>query len=300
MSDSDAAPAPHRAGVVALLGLPNAGKSTLLNRLLETKIAIVTRKAQTTRSRILGVSTEPGYQILWTDTPGIHRGKRPIDKMMGETAQEVADDCDIALLLVDLTKGIGDVHREWLAALAEKKKCVLLIGTHSDRPAAQGAIWPPEDLPEAWAAAFRISGVRGTGIDELKDFVATQLPEAPAYYGADFLTDRPLRWLAGESVREAAFEVLQQELPYAIAVAVREFDEKREGLVRIRAEILVERESQKRIVVGRGGEVIKRIGIAARKEIEALVGSQVHLELRVKIDPRWSKGEKRLKALGYH
>lgn len=287
----------HRAGVVALLGLPNAGKSTLLNRILGEKIAAVTRKAQTTRSRILGITTRDDLQILWTDTPGIHRGGRPLDVLMREAAEDAADDCDVALLLVDLAKGVSDVHPEWLARL--KGKPVFLVGTKNDHPRAAKTEWPPA-YAEELAGAPRISAKSGEGVDALVKAVGALLPEAPRYFPEGELTDRPMRFLAAELVREAAFEHLEQELPYAVAVSIQDYDEGDPELVRIRANLLVERESQKRIAVGKGGSVIKAIGIQARRGIEALTGTQVHLALRVKVDPAWSKGAKRLKALGYH
>ncbi len=287
----------HRAGVVALLGLPNAGKSTLLNRILGEKVAIVTRKAQTTRSRILGITTREDAQILWMDTPGIHRGGKPLDRLMREAAEEVADDCDVALLLVDLTKGPSPAHAEWLARL--KGKPVFLVGTKRDHPKAMLDGWPPDDATEL-AGAPCISAQTGEGVSALVDAVAALLPEAPPYYPDGELTDRPMRFLVAELVREAAVEHLQQELPYAVAVAIETYDESDPDLVRIHASLLVERESQKRIVVGRGGAVVKAIGTQARRGIEALIGTQVHLALRVKVDPAWSKGAKRLKALGYH
>jgi GTP-binding protein Era len=287
----------HRAGVVALLGLPNAGKSTLLNRILGEKLAIVTRKAQTTRSRILGITTREDAQILWMDTPGIHRGGRPLDLLMREAAEEVADDCDVALLLVDLAKGPSEVHPEWLARLEGKP--VFLVGTKNDHPRAIDRGWPP-DYAADLAGAPRISARNGAGVGALVDAVVALLPEASPYYPDGELTDRPMRFLVAELVREAAFERLQQELPYAIAVAIEDYDERDPHLVRIRANLLVERDSQKRIAVGRGGEVVKAIGVQARRGIEALAGTQVHLALRVKVDPAWSKAAKRLKALGYH
>ncbi len=287
----------HRAGVAALLGLPNAGKSTLLNRILGEKIAAVTRKAQTTRSRILGITTRPEFQILWTDTPGIHRGNRPLDLLMREAAEEAAADCDVALLLVDLTRGPAEVHREWLERLAGKP--VFLVGTKDDHPRAAASDWPP-DFGVGLAGTPRLSARTGAGVDDLVEAVAKHLPEGPAYFSEGELTDRPMRFLAAELVREAAFEHLDQELPYAVAVSIQDYDERDPALVRIRANLLVERESQKRIAVGRGGSVIKAIGVQARRGIEALTGTQVHLALRVKVDPAWSKGAKRLKALGYH
>jgi GTP-binding protein Era len=288
----------HKAGVVALLGLPNAGKSTLLNRLLGEKLAIVTAKPQTTRSRILGILTRPDAQLLLLDTPGLFEGSRPLDQAMRAATEQAADDCDVAVLLVDPLRGWQPVHGEWLARLRARATPVVLVATHADRPGAADVPWPPPEAEEV-AAALRVSSRTGLGIEALIAELAARLPEAPRYYGEEELTDRSLRFLAAEAVREAAFEELAQELPYRIAVEIASFDESDPALARIRANLLVERDSQKRIVVGRGGERAKAIGVRARREIERLLGRQVHLELWVKLEPGWAKRPKRLKSLGY-
>ena len=288
----------HRAGVVALLGLPNAGKSSLLNRLVGHKLAIVTPRPQTTRGRLLGILTLPGAQILFVDTPGLHTGARPLHAAMHEAAREAADDCDVALLVVDPQQGLGDGVAQTLARLATRRAPVLLVGSKSDLPAAAAAPWPPAVDP-APAAVLRVSAQTGHGIAALIAAIVERLPEAPPYYPEDELTDRPLRFLAAELVREAAFGALHEELPYAVAVEVTAFDESRPDLVRIDADLLVERESQKRIAVGAGGEMVKRIGTRARIEIERLCGCRVHLALRVKVEPHWSRRRERIDALGY-
>jgi len=288
----------HRAGVVALLGRPNAGKSTLLNRLLGEKLAIVTAKPQTTRSRLLGILHRPDAQLLLVDTPGFLAGGRPLEAHMRAVAEEAARDCDVALLLVDAVRGWEPLHAEWLARLVAQRTPVLLVATQCDRPGAERAPWPPPGA-EAAAGALRISARTGDGLEALLERVLALLPEGPAFYPDEELTDRPLRFLAAEAVREAAFEALGQELPYRIAVEVTDFDESDPELVRIRATILVERDSQKRIVIGTGGAQIKAIGIQARQEIERLVGRQVHLALWVKLEPGWARKPKRLKSLGY-
>lgn len=289
---------PHRSGVVALLGLPNTGKSTLLNRLLGEKIAIVTHKPQTTRSRILGVLTRPDAQVLLVDTPGLYEGRRPLEQQMRETVLEAAADCDVALLLVDPARPWDALHDEWLARLVARGKPVFVVGTRIDRAAAAAAPWPPPAAAAATATP-RVSARTGEGVEALLEALIALLPEGPAYYDADTLTDRPLRFLAAELVREAAFQELSQELPYALAVEVTRFDESDPELVRIGANLLVERDSQKRIVVGSGGRVIKAIGTHARRAIEAQLGCRVFLELWVKVDPTWAKRPKRLQALGY-
>lgn len=288
----------HRAGVAALLGPPNAGKSTLLNRLLGQKLAIVTPRPQTTRSRLLGIWNLPGAQVLLQDTPGLHSGSRPLNAALNALVDEAAGDCDVALLLVDLERGWKETHAALWKDLRARGTPVLLVGTKSDRPASERPAWPRE-VEEAAAGSLRLSARSGQGLDALGGAVAALLPESPPYYPEDELSDRPLRFLAAELVREAAFGALEQELPYALAVEVEEFDESRPELVRIRANLLVERASQKRIAVGTGGAVVKRIGIAARGELERMLGTRVHLELWVKVEPRWSRDPKRLKSLGY-
>jgi GTP-binding protein Era len=275
----------HRAGVVALLGRPNAGKSTLLNRILGEKLAIVTSKPQTTRSRILGIHHLPDAQILFVDTPGLHAGGKLLNTALNEQVREAADDCDVALLLLDPRGGFGDDHRALLARLAERGTPVVAAATRADL-GAPPAGWLPADAP----TVLPVSARTGEGVDGLVAALVEWLPESPPLYPPDALSDRPLRWLVGEEVREAAFEVLAQELPYALAVEVVEFDESRPDLVRIRADLIVERESQKAIAIGRGGETVKAIGVRARPAIEARVGTRVHLELRVKVEPRASSG----------
>jgi GTP-binding protein Era len=284
----------HRCGVVALLGRPNAGKSTLLNRLLGEKIAAVTHKPQTTRSQILGVVTRPHAQILLLDTPGLHDGGRPLDVAMREAALRAAQDCDVALLLVDPVRGFEPLHAKWLETLRGRRVPVLLVATQIDRAEAAAVPWPPPALGEA-CEALRVSAKTGEGIEALLDAVEARLPEGPPHFPADQLTDRPMRFLAAE----LAFFELGQELPYRLAVEVLEYDESDPALTRIRANLLVERASQKPIAIGRGGEKVREIGTRARAGIEELVGHQVHLELRVKVDPNWAKKPNRLKSLGY-
>jgi len=283
----------HRAGVVALLGQPNAGKSTLLNRLLGRKLAIVTRKPQTTRSRLLGILNLEHAQIAFLDTPGRHESTKPLNVALNEIVDEVADGADVALLLVDRTRGWSSVDSQLWERLTRAGTPVVVVATKADRPAGRHE-WPP-GVPEP----LEVSAHTGAGVDELLERVLALLPPSPSLYPEDELSDRPMRFLAAELVREAAFEVLEQELPYALAVEVEAWDEKRPDLVKVRANLLVERASQKQIVIGSGGRVIKEIGIRARREIEALVERKVHLELWVKVEPRWASRPKRLRSLGY-
>ena len=285
---------PHRAGAVAILGRPNAGKSTLLNHLLGEKLAIVTAKPQTTRSRILGILSRENFQVLFFDTPGMHESTKPLNVALNELVESAAKDCDLGLLLVDPYAGWGEDHAALHAKMVARGCPVLVVSTKADLANRRNVEWP------AAAPAMRaISASTGEGVAELLADIVARLPVSPSLYPEDQLSDRPLRFLAAEMVREAAFEQLGQELPYALAVEVVEYDEKRSDLVRIRADLLVERRSQKQIVIGKGGQVIKRIGVRARREIEQLVGNKVHLELWVKLEPHWAKQPKRLKSLGY-
>ncbi len=281
---------PHRSGVVALLGRPNAGKSTLLNRLLGEKLAIVSRKPQTTRSRILGILTLPEAQILLLDTPGFHESEKALNRALNEIVDRVAEECDAALLLVDPAAGWDEAHEELRRKLAERGARVLVVANKSDLAG------PVSELP----ADLHISALRGEGVEALLAALVDLLPEGPAFYGADELTDRPLRFLAAELVREAVFEELEQEIPYDTAVEIEEFDESREDLVRIRANLLVQQKSQKGMVVGKEGRMIRAIGARARRDIEQLLGTRVHLQLWVKVEPRWTKRPHRLRSLGYH
>jgi GTP-binding protein Era len=284
---------------VALLGAPNAGKSTLLNHLLGEKLAIVTAKPQTTRSRILGIWSRPDAQVLLVDTPGLHESSRPLNTALNEAVEEAVAGCDLALLLVDRRGGWGETQQQLFDALERAGKPVIVVGTKADLARKKGVSWPPLEAAHA-EAVMDISAATGKGVEALIEQVIERLPESPPLYPDDELTDRPLRFLVAEQVREVAIECLGQELPYEIAIDVTSFDESRPNITVIRANLLVARNSQKLIAVGKGGAMIRRIGTRARPPIERLVGTKVHLELFVKVDPKWLKSPKRIEALGYH
>lgn len=288
-----------RSGFVALLGPPNAGKSSLLNTILGQRLAIVSAKPQTTRSRILGILPREGAQILFLDTPGQHKSPKKLNEVLNAVVAEVSRDCDVALLLVDRAVGWTEVHEDLAAALSAMSRPTIIVGAKSDLPRAQANAWPIAEAPTDWPA-FAVSAKTQEGIEPLLQAIVELLPSSPPLYGEDELTDRPMRWLCAEMVREALFELLDQELPYSMAVEVLTYDESRPKLVRISANLLVERDSQKRIVVGKAGSMIKKIGIRARGAIEEWVGRQVHLELFVKVDPQWLKNDGRISELGYH
>ena len=292
----------RRAGFVALLGPPNAGKSSLLNALLGERLAIVTAKPQTTRSRILGILPAHGAQILFLDTPGRHRSPKKLNEKLNSVVEEAARDCDLALLLVDRAAGWSEIHDELAAQLRALSRPTVVVGTKQDLVAGQGESakpWPPPEA-EGLGPTRSVSAKRGEGLDELLATIAPMLPPSPALYDEDQLTDRPVRWLCAELIREAVFELLDKELPYSMAVEILKFDESNPKMIRIGANLLVERDSQKRIVVGKGGAMIKKIGIRSRRAIEGWLETRVHLELFVKIDPHWLKSGRRIEELGYH
>ncbi len=280
----------HRAGVVALLGRPNAGKSMLLNRLLGEKLAIVTRKPQTTRSRILGILNTDAAQLLLLDTPGFHTSGKSLNKALNEIVDRVAEDCDAAVLLVDPGPGWDEGHDALVERLERRGARVIIVATKQDlaRGRAHGI-----------SGALEISAETGAGVDTLIERLVDALPESPPFYGPDEITDRPMRFLAAELIREAVFEELGQELPYSTAVEILAFDETRPEMIRIQANLIVERKSQKGMVVGKGGAMIKLLGQRSRAAIEAMLDTRVHLELWVKVEPKWTKKPNRLKALGY-
>jgi GTP-binding protein Era len=286
--DSTPTAAVHRAGVVAILGRPNAGKSTLLNRLLGQKLAIVTAKPQTTRSRILGVLTLPDAQLLLLDTPGLHEATRALNKALNAIAEDVADGCDVALLLLDPRTKWDDAHEALRARLAAKGTPVLVVATKADM-----------GLPPQPEAELALSAASGAGIDALLERLTALVPESPPHYDPETITDRTVRFLAAEEIREALFEELDEEVPYSVAVEIDQFDESKPDGARIRATLWVERDSQKGIVLGQGGRKIKAIGQRARHAIERLLDGPAHLSLWVKVDPKWAKKPKKLSALGY-
>ncbi len=280
---------PHRCGVVALLGRPNAGKSTLLNAVLGEKVSISAARAQTTRSQLLGVLTRPEVQILFHDTPGVNRGRARFNLALTERALRSAEDADLRVILFEGGSDWEPVEER----LAELPGPSLLLRTKCD----QGPPGPVPD-PHRFAAVLEVSARTGSGLEAFVERVTGLLPEGPALYPADFLTDAPLRFLAAERIREVVFDTYADEIPYAIAVEVESWKETQDEL-RVAANVLVERDSQKAIVVGRGGQMLKKVGIESRKRIAELCGLRVHLNLWVKTDKNWSKRPRRARQLGY-
>ncbi|GAN79284.1 GTPase Era [Acidocella aminolytica] len=289
-----------KCGFVALVGAPNAGKSTLLNRLTGAKISIVSPKAQTTRARVLGILVRDEAQIIFVDTPGIFAPKRRLDRAMVEAAWNGAGEADLRFLLVDAKLGLTDAVREIAAQLVETGAKLSLILNKVDLVERQ------QLLPLAEAAAklapfervFMISAQTGDGIEELLDFCATRLPESPFLYPEDEMTDLPDRQLAAEIVREQIFLQTRDEVPYGTTVETESFKEQKNGAIRIDAVIYVAREGHKAILIGAKGARIKEIGSRARRELEKLLDTKVDLFLRVVERPGWDEEAARIRAAG--
>ena len=302
---------PFRAGFVAILGRPNVGKSTLLNRLLGEHVAIVTARPQTTRTRILGVVNGDGYQLALFDTPGLHRAKGPLNKRMVDTALGTLSEVDVALVLVEAGTGPGgrvDVGETalWIASEVKRSGKPAVLGVNKMDRAPRETLLPVIDAYRTlhdWVDVVPFSALTGENVDRLTAALASRLPPAEApLFPPDVMTDQAERIIAAEYVREQVMELTRDELPYAVAVEVEEFDESERrddgGLVRIAALIWVERSSQKGIVIGKGGAMLKRVGTRAREKMERLLGAKVFLSLTVKVEERWSERLETLRRLG--
>ena len=289
-------------GFVALVGAPNAGKSTLLNRMLGEKISITSRKPQTTRNRILGIVHRPTAQLVFIDTPGVHQAQQPLNVRIVDTALSALGDVDLILLIADPLRPNLQAENFLLKRLAEAGKPVILAVNKIDRMA-------PEQLIETldrWSkrSAFKqivpVSALHGTQVEDLLQVMEGMLPEGPPFYGDDMLTDSAERFIVAEMIREKVFRLTGEEIPYATAVTVDVFTETRKGkMVRITATIHVERDSQKGMVIGRGGKKLKQIGLAAREDIEKLLGIKVYLELFVRVQKNWTRDTRALRKFGY-
>jgi GTP-binding protein Era len=290
-----------RTGYVSLIGRPNAGKSTLLNRIIGEKIAIVSDKPQTTRTRILGVKNYPEGQIVFVDTPGIHRPMHRLNVRMVDTAIETLREVDVVALLFDASTkpGHGDEYVSTL--LADVKAPVVLVLNKIDL-VAKARLLPLIEKARTWhdfAAIVPVSAATGDGVDLLEKALLAELPEGEPAFPEDYLTDQPERTFVSETVREKVLQHTRAELPFSTAVVVDEFDEQeRDTLLRLYCTIYVETESQKPIVIGRGGEMIKRIGSEARQDLEAFFGTKVFLDLRVKVNPNWRDNDRVLDDIG--
>ena len=287
----------HRAGFVAILGRPNAGKSTLLNALLGTKLAIVAPRPQTTRTAIQGVLKLPGAQIVFVDTPGIHESSTLLNKRMMDQVRASAD-ADVVLFLVDATARFSDDDAGAVDLVRKTGAPAIAVFNKIDKLREKAKLLALIERYQAmhdFAAYVPISALKGDGVDVLRKEILARLPEGPALYPKDHLTDQPERFLAAEIIREKVLHLTRQEVPHAVAVMIENWEDT-PGLVRIAATIYIERPGQKAILIGAGGALLKKIGTLARREIETLVGKKVFLQTFVKVRPNWRQDPEFLAA----
>ncbi len=292
-----------KSGFVSLIGRPNAGKSTLLNRLVGAKLAIVSDKPQTTRTRILGVRNYPDAQVVFLDTPGIHRPLHRMNVRMVDTAVETIREVDVLGLVVDASEPPGKGDRYVLELVSDAKAPVLLLLNKIDL-LKKTRLLPIIDRyakEGSFAEIIPISAATGESVDRVERAIIDRLPEGEPLYPPDYLTDQPERFMAAEMIREKLLQLTRAEIPFSSAVVIDRFEEPTGGpkpILRIYATIVVDRESQKPIVVGRGGEMIKRIGTGAREELERFFGTRVHLDLRVRVKEEWREDDQVLSDIG--
>jgi GTP-binding protein Era len=291
-----------RAGFVALIGEPNAGKSTLTNRMVGAKVSIVTHKVQTTRARIRGVALAGASQLVFVDTPGLFKPTRRLDRAMVAAAWGGAADADVVVLMIEANRGVSEgVEKilEGLQAFGEKRKIALAINK-IDRVKSEALLALSEKMNEAYPfiATFMISAERGHGVDALKEWLAGEVPEGPWLYPEDQIADLPLRMIAAEMTREKLTLRLHQELPYQLTVETENWEERKDGSCKIDQLIYVMRDGHKGIVLGNKGETIKAVGKAAREELVEFLGRKVHLFLQVKVRPNWLEESERYDEMG--
>jgi GTP-binding protein Era len=295
-----AEPLETRCGFVALIGAPNAGKSTLMNALVGAKLSIVTHKVQTTRAIVRGIATEGGAQVIFVDTPGIFAPKRRLDRAMVTTAWSGAADADLVCLLVDAQRGLDEANRIILDRLASAPQTKILVINKIDavRPEALLALTAAANAVVAFDETFMVSALTGDGVPDLLRHLGERLPAGPWLYPEDQISDAPLRSLAAEITREKLFLRLHDELPYESTVETDAWTVLKDGSAKVEQTIYVVREGQKKIVIGKGGETIKAISVAARKEIAAMAETPVHLYLFVKVRENWSDDPERYRGMG--
>ncbi len=290
-------------GFVALIGEPNAGKSTLLNRMVGAKVSIVTHKVQTTRTRIRGVAIEGEAQLVFIDTPGLFRPRRRLDRAMVSAAWSGAADADVVVLLIEAHRGLTEGVAAIIETLKERRiegQVVALAINKIDRVKSEALLALTTELNASYdfAATFMISAEKGHGVDTLKTWLADQVPPGPWHYPEDQIADLPLRMIAAEITREKLTLRLHQELPYQLTVETEKWEERKDGSVRIDQLIYVTREGHRGIALGPKGETMKAIGIAAREEISAFLGRKVHLFTQVKVRPGWLEDAERYREMG--
>ena len=289
-----------RAGFVAVIGAPNAGKSTLVNALVGQKVAIVSAKAQTTRARLMGIAIHGDAQILLVDTPGIFAPRRRLDRAMVQAAWNGAEDADLILLVIDAKAGITVEVERAIAGLDKRQHPLFIALNKVDLVKKEQLLGPASDLTDRLGPEklFMISAAQGDGVPDLKAALAEAMPEGPWLYPEDQLSDATDRMVAAELTREQIYEQLYQELPDASAVETETWEDRPDGSTEIRQQILVERDSQKGIVIGKGGARLREIGEKARAAISEHLGRKVHLYLHVKVNPRWDEDRNLYRDIG--
>lgn len=289
-----------RCGFVALIGAPNAGKSTLLNALVGSKVSIVSHKVQTTRMLVRGIAIEGKAQLIFVDTPGIFKPKRRLDRAMVDSAWTGAQDADLTGLLIDARKGIDDETDAILSKIGDIGGEKFLLLNKIDLVDKEVLLGLARDINAraGFAATFMISALTGNGVADVKHWLAERVPQGPWHYPEDQISDAPLRQLAAEITREKLYHRLHQELPYQSTVETTDWKELKDGSVRIEQTIFVERESQRKIVLGKGGQTIKAIGADARKDIAEVAEAPVHLFLFVKVREGWGDDPARYREMG--
>ena len=291
-----------KSGFVSIIGRPNAGKSTLLNSILGEKVVIVSEKPQTTRNKIRGIKNMENAQIIFLDTPGIHKAKGHLNEFMVKEAMSALEDMDIIIYLVEATGKIKD--ELFIIESLKRVRCPVLLGINKIDMVRKDSILPLMDEYSSlypFREIIPLSARKGEGMDELFRCIVELLPEGPKYFTEDILTDQTERFVVAEIVREKIFELTREEIPYSTAVIVERFKENPgKRIISISATINVERDSQKGIIIGKGGAMLKEIGTRARIDIERLLGTKVYLELFVRVRKDWTKDAKSLKEFGYH
>lgn len=291
-----------KAGFVALIGEPNAGKSTLLNHMVGAKVSIVTHKVQTTRARIRGVAMAGDAQLIFVDTPGLFKPRRRLDRAMVAAAWGGAADADVVVLMIEAHRGMTDGVKAIIDALEERAgdAPVALAINKIDKVKSESLLALTKEMNDAYpfAETFMISAERGHGCDALKDWLASQVPEGPFLYPEDQIADLPMRMIAAEVTREKLTLRLHQELPYELTVETENWEERKDGSARIDQLIYVARDGHKGIVLGKGGETVKAVSQAARLELEEFLGRRVHLFVKVKVRPNWLEEAERYSEMG--
>src|SRR5277367_883008 len=290
-----------RSGFVAIVGRPNAGKSTLINRLVGQKIAIVTSKPQTTRNRIQGIVTRAEGQMVFIDTPGLYDADSALGRQMMHEVAAALEDIDVLLLMVDASHPQTHMDELLLSKAKRFRWKTILVLNKVDRVKKEDLLPLIEEFSKAFefAAIVPISALKASGLEELQQEILRMLPEGPPHFPEDQVTDQPERFLAAEVIREKAIQLTYHEIPYALAVMVDKYEEK-PRLLRIEVTLSVERDSQKKILIGHKGEMLKKIGTEARKELEKMTGSKIYLGLFVKVTPDWRENPARVKELDWH